>query len=101
VHLDDGRDDGSDRVAQGDGGVRQPAGVDDDAAGLVGVRPVQAVDEGPRPVGLKKRERHVGKRRAQVVFDLGKGGATVNARLAFPQQVQVRPVENRQLTVHG
>ena len=62
---------------------------------VVVVSLVQPFDERAFVVVLEKLERHVGKRRAEVGFEVGQRGMAVRLRLACTEQVQVRPVEDQ------
>ena len=101
MHLQHRWIDGGDGVAQRHRRVREAAGIEDDAVGGVVVSLMQPFDERAFVIVLEKVERHVGKRRAEVGFEIGQRGMAVRLRLACTEQVQVRPVEDEKVQGSG
>ena len=97
MHLHHRRVDGGDGVAQGHRRVGEAAGIEDDTLDGVAVSLVQPVDERAFMVALEKVERHAGKGRAEVGFEVGQRVVAVGLRLACAEQVEVRPVEDEEV----
>ena len=98
MHLHHRPADGRQRVPQGDAGVGERGGVDQDPMGPVGTL-LDPIDERPLVVGLEAGEFHRGARESgglggQAAVDLLERGAPVDLRLAAAEEVQVRAVEH-------
>ena len=93
VDLDERSLDGQQRVPERDGGVGQPAGIDDDD---VEVALVEPVDEGAFVIGLEERDLQpqLGGPGGDPGMDLVERGAAVDLRLARPEEVEVRALED-------
>lgn len=92
MHLHDGRLDGGNSIAQGNGGVRVTTGVEDDA--LVGKACfVQLVNQIPLMVALKIVQNNAGEVLLQFLKIFLEGTLAVDMRLTGTQQVQVWAVD--------
>jgi len=102
MHLEERDRHAGERIAQRDAGVRQATRVDDDVAGAVEPRRVDAVDQGAFVVALKALHRHPARRaeRDRSALDVGQRVVAVDLRLARAEQVQVGTVEQKDLG-HG
>lgn len=94
VHLDDGDADGADGVAQGHGGMRIGAGVED-YPGRPGARVVQGVDQRALVVRLGRAQfqAQLSGQAVQARLDLRQRELAIDARLAFAEQVQIGSIE--------
>ena len=95
MHLNERHTDGEQGVADREARVRERGGVDDRPVGsptqsldrfdqlalVIGLRPAALDAEGARPL-------------ARGGLDLSQRGAPVQVRLALPQQIQVRAVQD-------
>lgn len=91
VHLDHGRGDGADAVADRHAGVRVASGVEDDA---VGVGLLDAVDDLPLGVGLKINE--LGRGALFQRFKIGiEGKIAIYLWLTLSKQIQIRAVDDQ------
>src|SRR5580704_17180170 len=102
MHLDDGRVEGGERVADRHGSVGEGGRVDDDAGGAF-ARGVDEVDDLIFPVALMELDRKLEFRAdaSAVGLDVGQCLASVNVRLALAQQVEIWAVEDADDWAHA
>ena len=101
MHLNHRQTHGTDRIVDGDGGVRVRARIDDDTAGR-GHRLLDPVDQRALLVGLAEIDRQAEAfacHRA-IALDIGQALGTIDARLARAEQVQVGTVEDEDRDSH-
>ena len=94
MHLDDRHVGGLERVVDGDRGMGQRAGVEDDAVGRL-ARLLDPVDELAFVVGLAEIDRQVERLRARqaALLDIGQRVIAIGRRLAHAEQVQIGSVK--------
>src|SRR6185437_1511677 len=97
VYLHDGNDDRFDRIAKCNGGVRERAGIQDDAVRELPAL-VEEIDERTLVVALEGYERRAARTRrgGHIRLDVQQRRCAVHLGLAFDQQIEVRAVDEEE-----
>ena len=90
MHLDDGHAAASDRIGDGDRGVRECGGVDDDAGVFAAYALLKLVDDLALKVALKKLELDIVLLGllGEILVDLIKGDVPIDMRLAVSEDIE-------------
>ncbi len=91
MHFDEGNPYRCECVTQGNAGVGESSGIDQDEAGAIQARGLHALDKLVFGVGLKVFQlvSDLGGTLAEAAIDLFQRGAAIDTRLAFAEQVQI------------
>src|ERR1700685_1128863 len=102
VHFDDRPGEGVERVEDGDRGVGEGGGIDDDAGGAL-AGGVNEVDDLVFAVALMELDRkpELLADAAAVRLDLGERLAAVNLRLTLAEQIEIGTVQDDDDRAHG
>lgn len=92
----------TERIAKGDAGVRESAGIDQNKGGAVGSGLVDAIDQFAFMIALQTIQRVSQSLRllTQMLLNISQPGVAVDGRLASTKQVEVGAIEQEQLC-HG
>lgn len=103
MHFDESQGHRSQRIAQCNARMRKRAGVDDDELGAVGARDVDTVDQRTFVIGLEECELRAFflRERSQLALNIRQRLAAINGRLARPEQIQIRAVQNQNAASDG
>ena len=96
MHLDHRQLGGVQRVEDRHRGMRQRAGIEDDAVGQL-ARLLDPIDQLPLVVRLAELDRQIERvaPRDAALFEIGQRVVPVGRRLAHPEQVQIGAVQNK------
>ena len=102
MNFDEAQRNCRERVTQGNAGMRERAGVDDDEIGAIGARQMDAIDKRALVISLKKHDLRIFPSRggSKFAFDVGQRLSAIHCRLTRSQKVQVGAVEDQNSASH-